>query len=85
MDPGGEEELVQHLGVDPEQSLALVDKTCLLHLNRRADECGCIHLSVSGLQAVESTFLDGVLKVLHFLIMGFEFTAELHQLIKELR
>ena len=81
----GVKELVQVLGVDPEQRLFLADQSFLLHLHRGAHHGAGVHLAVTRLQAVQRAPLDGELEILDFAVVRLQLAPQLLQLAVQLR
>src|SRR6185436_694427 len=61
----GVKELIDGLGLDAEDGLALADQTLVHHLHRDADGGAAGALSAAALEEIELLRLDGELHVLH--------------------
>ena len=80
-----EQQLFQQFRIDAQQGFFATDQAFIGHFHRSAHHGLGVHLAIAGLQAVEHPFFDGVLVVLHFVVVRFQLVAQLDQLPVHLR
>ena len=80
-----EHHLFQRFGINTQQGFFAVDQAFVGHFHRAAHHRRSVHLAVTGLQAVEHALFDGVLVILHFVVVAFQLVAQFDQLPEQIR
>ncbi len=80
----GQQQVIQAIGIDPLNGRFLVDEAFLHHLDGDPHRGGAGPLAGPRLEHVEGAVLHGELDVLHLLVVGLEFLADLEQLLVDL-